>query len=482
MTPHAWRALPHTMAARLSRGAYKLAPHLRIVSRAIAETVDAGGGLLIFEAPPRHGKSETVSRWTPVWHIAEYPDRHIVLASYGADLAAASGRFVRNTVAEHSGALGVQIADDSSASDRWHTNAGGSCRTVGIGGALTGFGAHLLVIDDPIKDAEEADSELMRDKVWEWFLSVAWTRREPGCVVIVMMTRWHEDDLVGRILAHTELSKLARVISFPAIAEADDVLGRKPGEALWEERHPRALLEQTQAILSSRWWLALYQQRPTSDEGNEIKRHWWRWYDELPVPRDGLEYVIASWDCAFKETEKSDFVVGQVWGVYGAYRYLLDVYRDRAGFVETAHAISAMAQKWNPNACPVELAANGDAIVESLQKYVSGIHGVEVRGKGSKIARARAVAPQIEAGQVWLPRGKKWADELVEECAAFPRGKNDDQVDAMSQALDQLRGFQAEPLSHLTPGDDRFVPPHILELQKRGVLGGLGTAPKFWRV
>lgn len=479
-TEQSWRAYPHSMMHRLTRGAFEITPHIRLWSTAVAEMVDGGGGLLVFEGPPRHGKTETHSRAVPIWFLSEHPTKNVILAGYGASLPAESGRYIRNTINENSAELGIQIADDSSAADRWHTSAGGSCMTVGVGSALTGFGGHLIVVDDPIKDAEEADSEVMRNKIWEWFLAVLWTRREPGCVVVVMCTRWHEDDLIGRILAHPRLGKIAKRITLPALAEENDPLGRDYGQALWPERFDERALADIRDTLSVRWWNAVFQQRPTAAEGAEILRQWWRWYDELPVPREQLEYVCASWDCTFKDKASSDWVVGQVWGVYGTYRYLLEQVRSRMGFVDSAAAIVAMHEKWRPNVSLVELAANGDAIVQSLQSLVPAIVGVQVQGKGSKIARARAISPIIQAGQVLLPRDKKFSDELIEECAGFPLGKHDDQVDALSQALKHMTAFANDPVTHLRPSDNRFVPPHILELQERGLLGGLGKVNKRW--
>lgn len=478
---NAWRAFPHTLAARLSAGKYQTPAHVQLISTTIAEMVDSGGGLLLVSAPPRHGKSETVSRRVPVWHVGEYPDRHVTLAGYGSALPAAHSRFIRDEAAEHGDTLGVTLAADSLAADRWHTTAGGSCRAVGVGSALTGFGSHLLIIDDPISNAEEAYSEVMRDKVWEWFLAVAWTRREPGCTVVVMCTRWHEDDLIGRILAHHTLGKMARVLSFPALAEEGDILGRKPGEALWPERYSRDELLEVRSVMSAYWWNALYQQRPSAAEGNEFKRSWWQYYDELPVKWQALDYRLGSWDCTFTDAQTSDYVVGTAWGVYGGRRYLLDMVRRRMTFTETLEAIAELHRKWECHGSAVESAANGHAIVQSFQGVIPGVYGVKVSGK-SKIARARAVSPQVQGGNVYLPALSEIADLVVEEHAAFPNGKHDDIVDSVSQGLSELEQFTGVPVTHLTPSDDRFVPPHILELQHKGVLGNLGRAPRSWKL
>ncbi len=475
---------PAEFATHYSNGKWLPYRHLQYTSDVIADAIWRNETrIIVIEQPPRHGKSLLVSKWLPAWYLSLWPDRRAVVVSYESNFAREWGYAVRNTLAEIGTAT---LAADSRASDMWRTVEGGGMQTTGIGGPLTGKGANLLIIDDPIKNAEEADSETMREKHWGWFNTVVWTRREPGTVFVVMATRWHEDDLTGRILANPELARFVLRVRLPAIAEDDDAIGRKPGEALLPEKYPADDsidgLHTTKATLPTRWWNALFQQRPSPAEGAEILRHWWRWYDDLPVVREKLDYVAASWDCTFKDKSTSDWVVGQVWGVYGTYRYLLEQVRARMNFMESAMAIMAMHDKWRPNISMVELAANGDAIVQSLQALVPAIVGIEVRGKGSKVARARAVSPIIQSGQAFLPRGVKFSEELVEECAGFPLGKHDDQVDAMSQALKHLVGFQGVPTSDLTPSDNRFVPPHVLELQKRGVLGGLGTAPKNWRI
>ncbi len=454
----AWLSWPHTLAAKLSRGAYETPPHVRLMSMAIAAAVRKGG-LLIIEAPPRHSKSETVSRWLPVWYLSQYPDRHVVLASYSGTLAASNGRDVRNRIAEHGHRIGVQVASDSAAAERWHTTRGGSCTSVGVGGTLTGYGGHCLIVDDPIKDAEEAESEVMRSKVIEWFRSVLWTRREPGALVIVMATRWHQEDLSGWLLDHPELGKTITRIRLPAIAEEEDALGRKPGEALWPSRAGLDELATARAGLGERWWNALFQQRPSSAEGAEIKRAWWRRYTELPVPSEAMDMRALSVDATFRDSDGSDYVVIQAWGIYGPRRYLLGQVRERMGFVDTVKAILTMRETHRPNVIIVEAKANGDAIIETLEREgVAEI--VPITPKASKVARARAASPQIEAGNVWLPM-TTFADALIEESAAFPLGKHDDMVDATSQLLNYLGDMRSTPRSDLQPGDNKWLSPDV---------------------
>lgn len=467
-----WRLFPHTFAAKLSGGKWRPWPYLALISMAVARAALTGGGQLLVSIPVRHGKSELISHWLPVWFLSTFPQRNVILTSYEADFAASWGRKARNTLNEHRAITGVSVSDDSSSASRWHTQQGGGMTTAGVGGPITGRGGHLNIVDDPLKNAEEADSEIIRAKQIDWFDSTLYTRREPGAVTVVLMARWHEADLYGYLSSDHKHKGKWKEIRLPALAEAGDPLGRELGEALCPDRYNRTELEETQAALQARWWQALYQQSPTSAEGSEIKRHWWRWYDELPVLRERLDFVVASWDCAFRDTDGSDYVVGQVWGVYGSFRYLLDQIRERLDFTATVRAVAGINEKWKPNVTLIEAKANGDAVINTLSAHVPGI--VPVEPQGGKESRVRGAAPQIEAGNVYLPK-TPWAEALVEEAAAFPLGKHDDMVDACSQALNYLLYHHKQHVTHLTTTDERWVPPHIQALQQKGVIG-LGTS------
>ncbi len=441
-----------------------------MVGDAIADAVFAGGGNVLVSLPIRHGKSELLDVWTPAWFLSLYPERNVILTSYGGELAEGFSRRCRNTLKE----IGtVQTADDSTATHRWHTAAGGGMVAVGVGGTLTGRGGHLILVDDPTKDSEEADSETMQRKLIDWFDSTLWTRREPGAVVVVLMARWHSADLYGYLRDDPRHAGKWKEIRLPALAEANDPLGRAEGEPLCPDRYDREKLLYSKSTMQPRWWQALFQQAPASAEGSEIKRSWWRWYDELPVPRAGLDFVVSSWDCAFRDSDGSDYVVGQTWGCYGSYRYLLDQVHERMDFVATVNAIAANNERWKPNATLIEAKANGDAVINVLSASVSGI--VPVEPQGGKEARVRACSPQIEAGNVYLPK-TPWAAELVEEAAAFPLGKHDDMVDACSQALNWLLHHRHDHTTHLGGRDDQWVSPDVRALQSRGVLA-LGRNP-----
>ena len=443
-TPYssAWLSTPASLAWMLSEQRWHPARHLLLLNRRLTDLATGRIRRLLVSMPPRHGKSELISHWLPVWYLNTWPERRIILATYGADFAADWGRRVRNTVQEHADTLQVRIAQDSSAANRWHTTAGGGMVAAGAGGPLTGRGADLFIIDDPIKTAEDAYSATWRERVWDWWTTTARTRLEPGASVVVLMTRWHDDDLAGRILRNAQESGDAwEVLNLPALAENGDPLGREPGEALWPERYDVEALQTTRREVGERTWSALYQQRPTVDEGGYFQRGWWRYYTRPPVRFDE---VLQSWDMAFKGTASSDFVVGQVWGRQAADRYLLDQVRGRWDFPRSLEAVRELSFRW-PDARVklVEDKANGSAVIDTLRRELQGL--VPVEPMGGKVARAAAVSHQAEGGNVWLPARSiapdgtpvldPWVRDLVEECAAFPTGVNDDQVDAMTQAL-----------------------------------------------
>jgi predicted phage terminase large subunit-like protein len=285
----------------------------------------------------------------------------------------------------------------------------------------------------------------MREKVWEWYQSTLYTRLTPDGRIIIVMTRWHEDDLVGRLLKKeadeiregTHQGERWTVINFPAIAEENDYLGRKPGEALWPEfGFDEMRLAQIKSDVGSYVFNALYQQRPSAAEGNMIKRHWWRFYKVDPQDME-FDELIQSWDCSFKDSDGSDYVVGQVWGRIGADKYLVDQVRDRMDINDTMKAITNISQKW-PNARLklIEDKANGPALISMLSRKLGGM--VAVKPKESKQARVSIILPDIEGGNVYLPQNRPWVQEFIDECSSFPNGAHDDMVDAMSQALNRL--------------------------------------------
>jgi len=385
------------------------------------------GARIIVNAPPRHGKSLLISKWLPVWYLELFPKRRVLLASYAAELAAHWGRQVRD-VFNANGELWTSVKAGTGASDRWETTEGGGMLTAGVGGGITGFGGHLMIIDDPCKNWMDAHSPTMRKHEQDWFQSTFYTRREPGAHIIVLMQRWHEDDLTGYLTKRHSDNWLH--ITLPAVAEQDDALGRPEGAALCPERFDERALAAIKAAQGSKWW-GLYQQRPLPAEGSIIKPQWLRFYNTPPT---GLRPVAISLDAAFKDNAKNSFVVIQAWGKRGPNRYLLDQIREHMDYPPTEAALIGMVQR-HPRcrARLIEDKANGSAIIQRMRSKISGI--IPISPRESKEARAQAVSPIFEAGNVWLPEKAAWVNDYVAEVTSFPSCAFDDQVDATTQFL-----------------------------------------------
>lgn len=414
---------------------------------------------LMFFMPPRNGKTELVSRRLPPLAFGRNPDEQIIAASYGSELAGKNNRDVQRIMdsATYRELFPAASLQSEGVKGKWLRNndifeivgRAGYYRAAGVGGAITGQGMTLGLIDDPFKNREEADSPTIREKVWDWYTSTFYTRAEEGARILLTMTRWHEDDLAGRLLQQSKNDPKAdkwEVVSFPALRgpEPCPYDPRAPGEALWPGKYPLDVLEVMRSVMGSRDWSALMQQSPTTEGGNIVKRAWWKFYRVVPAKFDEL---IQSWDLTFKE-KGSSYVCGQVWGRIGASKYLLDLYRAQVGFVETQMAIQTMTMKW-PQAYRVliEDKANGPAVLDSLKHKIPGL--IAISPEGSKESRVHAVSPQIEAGNIWLPENAPWLHDYLVEWDQFPNGANDDQVDATSQALLKLNISTIERLERL---------------------------------
>lgn len=399
---------------------------------------------LMLELPPRHGKSELATRRFPASVFGRFPDMSILNASYSGDLSSRMNIDVQRIMdSEKYADLFPGVVAGGKGRQRNSelfeiAGHSGSYRSAGVGGGITGMGGDILIVDDPIKDRAEADSQTIRDKVYDWYTSTFYTRLAPGGGILLIQTRWHMDDLAGRLLEKTRTGEGDnwRRISFPAIAEEDE-LHRKRGEALHPERYPLEQLLQIKTAIGTRDWEALYQQHPVPDGGAIFRSDWFKHYHVLP---EKFQQIALSWDMAFKDSDTSDYVVGQAWGRIGADYYLIDQVRGRWSFTETLARFVAFAEKFPPNASKyVEDKANGTAVIDTLKKHVSGI--IPVTPTESKTARAYAVTPLFEAGNVYFPApelGHRWESDYEAELLQFPSGAHDDQVDATTQALNEL--------------------------------------------
>lgn len=408
-----------------------------------------------FSLPPQHGKSMHITETFPSYFLGQFSNEGVIEVSYNDDFAVKFGARNRDKIKQYGNDLfGITISKDTNSKGEWEIidastgkKTRGGMISRGILGGVTGSSlGDCIIMDDIIKNREEANSETDRNKKWaEWQDSIS-TRIHPGAIVILIMTRWHEDDIWGR-MDNPEHGKLLpwKTYNLPLEAEANDPLGRKIGEPLWADKYGYDFIVQRKSYLQS--FNALYQGRPTAAEGNMLKRAWWKYYDTLPAKFDE---IIQSWDCTFKDTDMSDYVVGQAWGRIGADKYLIDQVRGRMDFTETVKAIRAFSKK-HPQARLklIEDKANGSAVISVLRHELGGI--IPINPQGSKQARVSAVSTDIESGNVYLPKYADFTIGFVEEASAFPNGANDDQVDAASQALYRLIFHTTEALPDEVP-------------------------------
>lgn len=424
---------------------YQWFHHCEVLAEALQRVADGDLKRLMVFMPPRAGKSLLTSKLFPAYYLYRHPDRWFGINSYAADLAYTLSRASRDAYRE----TGGQFKGDANAVKHWETNQGGGCWAAGVGGPITGKGYFCGLIDDPLKNAEEALSETIRDKQKEWYGSTFYTRAEPEGAIVVVQTRWHEDDLSGWLLSQElvdEEPERWHIVNFEAIKEDSppkfpatctiEPDWRSPGEALCPERFDIKKLKRIKGKVGTLFWSAMYQQRPSPAEGDYFKREWWKFYQHPP---SDFEQIILSWDCTFKDSSKSDFVVGQVWGKRGADFYLLDQVRDRMDINATLSAIQTLTGKYpTASAKLVEDKANGPAVIDLLNRKIPGLIAIEP--EGGKVVRAVAIAPYAESGNVFLPDPSiaPWVHDYIQEFATFPNGSHDDQVDCTSQAINWL--------------------------------------------
>ena len=400
---------------------------------------------LIINMPPRHTKSEFASYLLPAWFLGKFPQKKVIQTSHTAELAVGFGRKVRNLVDSEvykSIFPGVGLQSDSKAAGRWATNKGGDYFAIGVGGAVTGKGADILIIDDPHSEQEatlaESNPEVY-DKVYEWYTSGPRQRLQPGGSIIIVMTRWSKRDLTAQVVksAAQRDGEEWEVIEFPALFEDD--------RPLWAEFWSKEELLALRNELPVGKWMAQYMQSPTSDVNAIIKREWWQiWEDDTPPQ---CEFLIQSWDTAFTKTERSDYSACTTWGVFykdddtglpQANIILMNAFKKRMEFPELKQRAMEEYKEWDPDAFIVEAKASGAPLIFELRAMGIPVQEYTPSKGNDKVARLNSVADIFASGRVWAPE-TRWADEVMEEIASFPSGEHDDLVDSTSQALLRFR-------------------------------------------
>jgi len=426
-------------------------PHHKRMAEAFERVANGTCKRLIINMPPRHTKSEFASYLLPAWFLGKFPHKKVIQASNTGELAVGFGRKVRNLVDSdvYNGIFpNLALQQDSKAAGRWNTSKGGDYFAIGVGGTVTGKGADVLIIDDPHSEQEAAmaaSNPDIYDKVYEWYTSGPRQRLQPGGSIVIVMTRWAARDLTGQVLksAAQRSGEEWEVIEFPAILPS--------GNPVWPQFWSREELEALREELPNSKWQAQYQQNPIGNESAIVKRDWWKWWEKDDPPE--CDYVLQSWDTAFEKSQRADYSAGTTWGIFNCEEdnfapniILLNTYKKRVEFPELKRDVLREYNEYEPDSLIVEKKASGAPLIYDLRAM-----GIPVQeytpGKGQdKIARLNSVSDIIASGKVWVPQ-TRWAEELVDEVAAFPSGEHDDLVDSTTLALMRFRqgGFLRLP-------------------------------------
>ena len=416
--------------------------HHRIIAEALDRVIEGKCKRLMIAMPPRHGKSQMGSYLFPAYLMGKRPQSKLIVGSHTGELAQRFGRMIRNLVDEEKYKElfpEMSLSVDSKAAGRWNTNKGGEAFFIGKGGAMTGRGGDIVILDD-ILDEQDAMSDTAMEATWEWYTSGPRQRLQPGGSIIVINTRWKTDDLSGRLLRQQGQlnSDQWEVLEFPAILPS--------GNPLWPGYWSLDELEKVKVSIGMKKWQAQWQQQPTNDEGAILKRNWWRKWKFKEPPE--CEYLIQTYDTAYSKKETADFSVISTWGVFtpdadsGPNLILLNVRKGRWDFPELKRIAKDEYRYWNPDNVLIEAKATGTPLQQELRKLGIPVTMYSPGGRSKtqdKLSRANAVAPLLESGMIWYPEGQEWAEELVEELAAFPNSPHDDQVDASVMAWMRFR-------------------------------------------
>lgn len=433
--------------------------HHKIMADAFERVANGSLKRLIINMPPRHTKSEFASYLFPAWYLGKYPHKKIIQTAHTAELATNFGRKVRNLVAtpDYQALFPTKLSSDSKAAGRWNTNKGGDYFAIGVGGAVTGKGADVLIIDDPHSEQEAMQGNpAVFDRVYEWYSSGPRQRLQPGGSIIIVMTRWSKRDLTGQIINNSikRDGDEWETIEFPALMPS--------GKPLWGEFWSQKELEAIKNEIPVSKWEAQYQQNPTSEEGAIIKREMWQIWEKDEPPE--CEFIIQSWDTAFEKNNRADYSACTTWGVFyktdsdgfdTTHIILLDAFKDRLEFPELKKKAFELYKEWTPDALIVEKKAAGAPLIYEMRRMGIPLQEYTPSKGSDKIARVNAISDLFASGFVWCP-DRRWAEEVMEECASFPNGDHDDLVDSTSQAL--LRFRQGGFIRLNSDEQDEFMP------------------------
>ena len=427
--------------------------HHRHIAKKFNDLAEGKINRLIVNMPPRHTKSEFASFLLPAWMVGRNPKLKIIQATHTGELAIRFGRKAKTLIDsdDYRKIFDTRLREDSQAAGRWETAQGGEYFAAGVGGAITGRGADLLIIDDPHSE-QDALSATAMESAYDWYTSGPRQRLQPGGKIVCVMTRWSTKDLTGKLLAHQKEAKSDKwhVVEFPAILEDDD-----PPVPVWPEYWKLEELESVKATLPVGKWNAQWMQNPTSEEGAILKREWWRKYTKEDIPP--LEHVIQSYDTAFLKKETADYSAITTWGIFypdedsGANLILLDAIKGRYEFPELRRLALEQYKYWNPETVIVEAKASGLPLTHELRQMDIPVINFTPSKGNDKHVRVNTCAPLFESGMIWAP-DEKFAQEVIEECAAFPFGDHDDLVDSTTQAIMRFRqgGLLKHPEDYVT--------------------------------
>lgn len=427
--------LPHATPVFVWSWSYQV-----LIQRHIQMILNSQIDRLILTVPPRHGKSEMVTVRLPVYCMERDETFRAIVGAYSQSLARKFSRKSRKLARER----GVKLSREASNVDDWETETSapvpGGLRAAGVGVGITGMGANGGIVDDPVKNRKEANSEVYREAVWDWYRDDLSTRLEPGAFLIVIMTRWHEDDMAGRLIREEgaiDEGGQWTVINLPALAEIGDLLDRPEGAALCPERYDEVALDRIKQTLGDSF-NALYQGRPSAATGNIVKRKWFHYYGARPSANVTLE-IVQSWDTASKgDQQGSAYSVCTTWAVTRVGAYLLDVYRERLNYPDLKRAAASLASKWEPGTVLIEDKSTGQSLIQELRSETS-VPVVSIEPEGDKITRMVVESSAYESGWVYHPEGEPWLADYESELAGFPFAPAADQVDSTSQFLKWAR-------------------------------------------